>query len=391
MSITVTVDEQPTITVSVGENVVDVSLEAPALSVSVSTDLSDAPSDGSQYARQDGSWSVISLAGYLLASNNLSDLASASTARTNLGLVIGTNVQAWDAQLDDISGLAVTDSNFMVGDGANWVAESGATVRTSLGLGSGDSPTFAGLTTTGAINIGGGTFTGEIINVYGSGTLSRLNFQHSGTGQTGNDGALFGLNNANFYFWNREAGVTYFGTSGENRMSIGAGGGVTITGGTDTQQLIVKAHSSQTANILEIQDSGGSVLASIDGSGDATFPNLVVTNRINGGLYVINDEVAWAMTIDQDHASGYGLNIVGASGSTQPLLRVDGGAGTSLLRVQGDGKVGLGKTPLSALDINLATEDLEVVDAGSASASEQDWVEVEVGGNQGYIRVYATK
>ena len=48
---------------------------------------------------------------------------------------IGSSVQAWDAQLDDIAALAVTDSNFIVADGANWVAESGATARTSLGLG----------------------------------------------------------------------------------------------------------------------------------------------------------------------------------------------------------------------------------------------------------------
>jgi hypothetical protein len=55
--------------------------------------------------------------------------------RTDLGLVIGTNVMAWDAQLDDIAALAYTDGNFIVGDGSNWVAESGSTARTSIGLG----------------------------------------------------------------------------------------------------------------------------------------------------------------------------------------------------------------------------------------------------------------
>lgn len=37
----------------------------------------------------------------------------------------------------------------------------------------------------------------------------------------------------------------------------------------------------------------------------------------------------------------------------------------------------------------LATESLEVVDAGSAGATEQAWVEVEVEGVTGYLRVYA--
>jgi hypothetical protein len=67
---------------------------------------------------------------------SLVDDADNTAARTTLGLVIGTNVQAWDGGLDDISALTPTDSNFIVGDGANWVAESGATARTSLGLGS---------------------------------------------------------------------------------------------------------------------------------------------------------------------------------------------------------------------------------------------------------------
>lgn len=37
------------------------------------------------------------------------------------------------SNLDDIDGLAVTDGNIIVGDGANFVAESGATARASLG------------------------------------------------------------------------------------------------------------------------------------------------------------------------------------------------------------------------------------------------------------------
>lgn len=61
---------------------------------------------------------------------------SGSTLKTSLGLTIGTDVQAYDAQLTDIAGLTPSDGNFIVGDGTNFVAESGATARTSLGLGS---------------------------------------------------------------------------------------------------------------------------------------------------------------------------------------------------------------------------------------------------------------
>jgi len=61
--------------------------------------------------------------------------STASAARTNLGLAIGSDVQAYDAQLADVAGLAVTDGGFIVGDGSNFVLETGATARTSLGLG----------------------------------------------------------------------------------------------------------------------------------------------------------------------------------------------------------------------------------------------------------------
>lgn len=62
--------------------------------------------------------------------------SSASAARSNLGLAIGSDVQAFSAALAAIAGLSVANSNFIVGNGSTWVAESGATARTSLGLGS---------------------------------------------------------------------------------------------------------------------------------------------------------------------------------------------------------------------------------------------------------------
>ena len=58
------------------------------------------------------------------------------------GLVVGTDVQAYDAQLADIAGLAVTNGNFIVGDGSNFVAESGATARASLSLDTGNDVQF---------------------------------------------------------------------------------------------------------------------------------------------------------------------------------------------------------------------------------------------------------
>jgi len=62
------------------------------------------------------------------------DDANEATFKATVNLEIGTDVQAWDADLDDIAALSDADSNFIVGNGANWVVESGATVRSSLGL-----------------------------------------------------------------------------------------------------------------------------------------------------------------------------------------------------------------------------------------------------------------
>lgn len=76
---------------------------------------------------------------------------TAAQVQATLSLEVGSDVQAYDADLSAIAGLSAADGNIIVGSSSGWVAESGDTARTSLGLGTGDSPTFAGLTVQGTV------------------------------------------------------------------------------------------------------------------------------------------------------------------------------------------------------------------------------------------------
>ena len=103
---------------------------------------------------------------------SLSTLLNSNVTPTSLSLVIGTNTQAWDAQLDTLAALTAdqvgglvdlatleapaSDGQFIVATGAGAFAyESGATVRTSLGLGS--IATLSSIDISANTNLAGGT------------------------------------------------------------------------------------------------------------------------------------------------------------------------------------------------------------------------------------------
>ncbi len=106
--------------------------------------MSDSVARASKYLNADASgnlqWSALADAtaisvgtfGETLVANDLD-----SGARSDLGLVIGTDVQAYDADLSTLAGLATTNGNFIVGNdaGTAWTVESGATALGSLGVG----------------------------------------------------------------------------------------------------------------------------------------------------------------------------------------------------------------------------------------------------------------
>jgi hypothetical protein len=63
-----------------------------------------------------------SLATFTSFGRSLVDDADASAGRSTLGLVIGTNVQAWDAHLDDLAAISPNQGDVIYFNGTDWVA-----------------------------------------------------------------------------------------------------------------------------------------------------------------------------------------------------------------------------------------------------------------------------
>jgi len=75
----------------------------------------DGAGSGAAVVDLTSTFASVPVTGGLLAANNLSDVANAGTSRSNLGLAIGTNVLAYDANLQAF----VTALTLPTSDGSN--------------------------------------------------------------------------------------------------------------------------------------------------------------------------------------------------------------------------------------------------------------------------------
>ena len=320
-----------------------------------------------------------------LQSNGSGKVEVSDVTTTELGYLDGVSSaiqtqidgkQNSDAQLTDIAGLTPTDSNFIVGDGSNFVTESGATARTSLGLGSISTQASNNVT------ISGGSVTG----------LGSPSSNSDAATKSYVDQAVAGL---------RTRTIAECATTSNVNLSNGLEAGDSIDGVTLVagDRVLVKDQSTASENGLYLAVSSGA------SSRDPEHDSIA---ELSGGMVVVNqgstnDNKIFLCTTDNTGSVGstsitYTVVTPSNTGTVTSVGVADSGAGeftvgstpvtssgniTLAINSIADTKLGTigtaNKVSLTALNIDggsdigadLTTSDLIVVDDGAGGTNRK--------------------
>lgn len=297
---------------------------------------------------------------------------TAGGARTNLGVAIGSDVQAFDAVLDDLAALAVVaDNEVIVGTGAGTYAhESGATLRTSLGLAIGtdvqadlDVPSQAeaeaGTATTERV------WTAERVKQAIAALVGGVNVQTFPADGTWTKPA--GATRVHVQVWSGAASGPNATTAGDE--AAGAGGGGYDDAWFDASDL-------GATEVITVATGGAAVTTdNTDGNagGQSSFGSLVVVNGASApgraANSVLGGNGGGVQIGAEDFSGGNGTNGSGALGKSVKRGGAAGGGTNGAVTFAGgsseDGGAGAGS--VSSSTIGAPGTSLRAGDAGAGN------------------------
>ena len=354
-----------------------------------------------------------------------------TTARQNLGLEIGVDVQGYDADLTDLSDGTLTstkvqylenvnsdvqaqlgakldsstvtlsklgqaDGNIVVSDGTNWTVENGAVARTSLGLGSiatqaADNVSISGGSVTDITDIAvadGGTGASDV-----SSARSNLGLE-IGVDVQAYDADLADLADGKLSYGKVEHGEYFIqadGTNGQVWTSDGDGagswgdvGGVTGAATTiDTEDLTAsRAVVSNTDGKISVSEVTSAELGYVDGvtssiqtqlDGKQDFSDHLTDIGAlahSDGNLIISNGTKWTVEKDSDARTSLGLGTIATQAADN--VAITGGSITAITDIAvADG--GTGASDVSTARQNLGLEigvDIQAYDADLADLAD---------------------
>lgn len=178
------------------------------------------------------------------------------TAGTGLsgGTITSTGTIAATGRLADVAGLAVTNSGVIVGDGSNFVLETGATLRTSLGLGTGDSPQFT------AVNIGAASDTTLARSGAGDLTIEgNAVYRAGGTDVPVADGGTgaSSLTDGGILLGSGTSAITAMSALAKGSIVAGDGATDPVALAVGTNNYVLTADSGETSGLKWAESAGG--------------------------------------------------------------------------------------------------------------------------------------